>query len=79
MLNRLNEAIASFTRALDKCPEDTVSRSNRADIYLRLGMFPEAQREINFVVKADPQATTGPGKSVRALADQLKNSSPNLR
>ncbi|AZO05039.1 MULTISPECIES: tetratricopeptide repeat protein [unclassified Mesorhizobium] len=79
MLNRLDEAIASFTRALDKCPDDIASRSNRADIYVRLGMFPEAQRDINLVVQADPQASTGPGKTVRALADQLKNSSPTLR
>jgi hypothetical protein len=79
MLNRLNEAIATFGRALDKCPDDMESRSNRAAVYVQLGMYAEAKRDINLIVEVDPLATTDPGKTARTLADQLRNSSPNLR
>src|SRR5262245_62626194 len=44
--DRLEEALAAYSRTLELLPNDTSTLVNRGEIYLKLGKFPEASADL---------------------------------
>lgn len=65
-LNNLNEALASFTEALQLDPKSTEALINRGNAYTRKGYYDKAIEDYTEIIRLDPQS--GKAYNNRAVA-----------
>jgi Flp pilus assembly protein TadD len=61
-------AIVRYTRAIELFPQDIVSLTNRAEIYLNMGKFLEASEDLKKVIQLDPERKNASANRARLLA-----------
>lgn len=61
-------AILRYTRAIELFPQDLLSLTNRAEIYLNQGEFLKAAEDLKKVIELDPKNKNASAKRARLLA-----------
>ena len=61
-------AILRYTRAIEIYPQDIVSLTNRAEIYLNQGKFLDAAEDLKKVIEFDPESRNPSANRARLLA-----------
>jgi Flp pilus assembly protein TadD len=67
-LEQYDIAVLRFTRALELFPQDIVSLTNRAEIYLNQGKFLEASEDLRKAIALDPERKNPSANRARLLA-----------
>jgi Flp pilus assembly protein TadD len=67
-MEQYDVAILRYTRAIEMYPQDVVSLTNRAEIYLNQGKFLEAAQDLKKVIESDPENKTPAANRARLLA-----------
>jgi tetratricopeptide (TPR) repeat protein len=58
MLGKYDEAVASFTEAIDLNPTYPNTRFNRAELWLEMGRYDQAEQDYSEVIRLDPSDAT---------------------
>jgi Flp pilus assembly protein TadD len=67
-MKKYDVAILRYTRAIELFPQDIVSITNRAEIYLNQGKFLEAAKDLKTVIELDPHKKDVTANRARVLA-----------
>jgi Flp pilus assembly protein TadD len=66
-LEQYDAAILRYSRAIELFPQDIVSLTNRAEIYLNQGKFVEASKDLKKVIELDPERKNRSANRARLL------------
>jgi Flp pilus assembly protein TadD len=66
-LEQHDVAILRYTSAINVFPQDIVSLTNRAEIYLNQGKFVEASEDLRKIIQLDPQRQNPSANRARVL------------
>ena len=69
---RYGEAIAEYTQALELDPKDTVSLTNRGEIFMHHGLMDEAKDDFKHAMDLDTDGTDRFANRARMLTEQIK-------
>lgn len=64
-----DQAIQSYTRAIELFPQDIAALMNRGELYLKQGKLAEAARDLDRAVKLDPKRENASANRARLLMD----------
>lgn len=67
-MEKYDVAILRYTRAIELFPQDLISMTNRAEIYLKQGKFLEAAQDLKKVIQLDPEKKDASANRARLLA-----------
>ena len=67
-LEKYDVAILRYSRAIELFPQDILSLTNRAEIYLNQGKFQEAAQDLTKAIELDPENNNPSAKRARLLA-----------
>lgn len=67
-MEKYDVAILRYTRAIELFPQDIISMTNRAEIYLKQGKFLEAAQDLKKVIQLDPEKKDASANRARLLA-----------
>lgn len=68
---RYGEAIAEYSQAIHSFPDDTVSLTNRGEIFMQHGLFKEARIDFEKAISLDPKGEDKWSNRSRMLLSQL--------
>lgn len=66
------EAVLEYSVAIDINPEDLVSKTNRGEVYYKLGLLDEARADLKEAIAADPQEKDSWANRARMLMKQIE-------
>ncbi|MBI1910188.1 MAG: tetratricopeptide repeat protein [Deltaproteobacteria bacterium] len=66
------EAVLEYSIAVDVKPDDTVSYTNRGEVYFKLGLYDEARIDLKKAAGRDPKQEDAWGNRARMLLKQME-------